>query len=282
MSDRSTIEWTEATWNPTTGCDQVSPGCDNCYALTLAKRLKAMGNPKYQDDGDLQTSGPGFALTLHKDELALPCRWKSPRVIFVNSMSDLFHPEVPDQFIEDVFQVMADTPRHTYQVLTKRSQRLVKLATRLPWPENIWMGVSVETDRYCFRVDHLSGVPSAIRFVSAEPLLGELPSLSLDAIDWVIAGGESGTNARPMHPSWVFDLRDRCLESDTAFFFKQWGAWTPRDDDNAVLVVNDGSFVAEPDSTSIPGSPILMRRVSKSEAGRELEGRTWDQMPRVG
>ncbi len=282
MSDRSTIEWTEATWNPTTGCDQVSPGCDNCYALTLAKRLKAMGNHKYQEDGDLRTSGPGFALTLHEDELALPHRWKSPRVIFVNSMSDLFHPEVPDQFIEDVFQVMTDTPRHTYQVLTKRSKRLVKLAAQLPWPENIWMGVSVETDPYCFRVDHLREVPAAIRFVSAEPLLGELPSLGLEAIDWVIAGGESGVNARPMHPSWAFDLRDRCLESNTLFFFKQWGAWTPRDDDNAVLVVNDGTLVAEPDSIPIPGSPIRMRRVSKSEAGRELEGRTWDQIPNVG
>ncbi|WP_419926024.1 DUF5131 family protein [Candidatus Poriferisocius sp.] len=282
MSDRSTIEWTEATWNPTTGCDQLSPGCDNCYALTLAKRLKAMGNPKYQEDGASRTSGPGFALTLHKDELALPHRWKSPRVIFVNSMSDLFHPEVPDEFIEDVFQVMADTPRHTYQVLTKRSQRLLKLSTRLSWPDNIWMGVSVETDRYCFRVDHLRKVPAAIRFVSAEPLLGELHSLGLDAIDWVIAGGESGANARPMHPSWAFDLRDRCIDTNTAFFFKQWGAWTPRDDDNAVLVVNDGTFVAKSDSTLIPGSPILMRRVSKSEAGRELEGKTWDQMPNVG
>ena len=282
VSDRSTIEWTEATWNPTTGCDQLSPGCDNCYALTLAKRLKAMGNQKYQGDGDPQSSGPGFALTVHTDELTLPHSWKSPRVIFVNSMSDLFHPDVPDQFIETVFKVMAGTPRHTYQVLTKRSQRLVKLAARLPWPGNIWMGVSVETDRYCFRVDHLREVPAAIRFLSAEPLLGELPSLGLDAIDWVIAGGESGANARPMYPSWVLDIRDRCLESDTAFFFKQWGAWTPREDDHSVLVSNDGSLVAEPSCTPIPGSPILMRRVSKSEAGRELDGRTWDQMPKLG
>lgn len=282
VSNRSAIEWTEATWNPTTGCDQLSPGCDNCYALTLAKRLKAKGNPKYQEDGNPRSSGPGFALTLHTDQLALPHRWKAPRVIFVNSMSDLFHPEVPDQFIEDVFQVMADTPRHTYQVLTKRSQRLVKLAKRLPWPDNIWMGVSVETDRYCFRVDHLREVPAAIRFVSAEPLLGPLPSLFLEAIDWVIAGGESGANARPMHPSWVIGLRDRCLESDVAFFFKQWGAWTPRDDDNAVLVANDGTFISEPVSTSIPGSPTLMRRVGKNKAGRELDGDTWDKMPKLG
>ena len=156
MSDGTGIEWTQATWNPTTGCDRVSAGCDNCYALTLARRLRAMGNPKYQNDGDPSTSGPGFALTLHADQLSLPHRWKSPRVIFVNSMSDLFHPEVPVEFIEDVFQVMADTPRHTYQVLTKRSKRLVALARRLPWPDNVWMGVSVESDQYCFRREALA------------------------------------------------------------------------------------------------------------------------------
>lgn len=240
-----------------------------------------MGNSKYQRDGDSRSSGPGFGITVHTEELALPHRWKSPRVIFVNSMSDLFHSDVSDQFIEDVFQVMADTPRHTYQVLTKRSQRLTKLASRLSWPDNIWIGVSVETDRYCFRIDHLREVPAAVRFVSAEPLLGGLPSLDLHAIDWVIAGGESGPNARPMHPSWVFDIRDKCLESDTAFFFKQWGAWTPSDDEHAVLVMNDGTLVIEPNSIFVPGSPISMRRVSKHKAGRELDGRTWDQMPKL-
>ena len=172
MSDRTGIEWTEATWNPTTGCNRVSPGCDNCYALTLARRLKAMGNPKYQADGDPESSGPGFALTLHSDQLALPHRWRTPRVIFVNSMSDLFHPDVPEEFIEDVFQVMVDTPRHTYQVLTKRSKRLAQLARCLPWPDNVWMGVSVETDRYSFRVRHLQDSAGGCSFCVGRAAVG--------------------------------------------------------------------------------------------------------------
>lgn len=228
MADRSGIEWTEATWNPTTGCDKMSPGCDNCYALTLAKRLQAMGQPKYQNDGNAKTSGPGFALTLHEEALAAPYSWKSPRLIFVNSMSDMFHPEVPLDFIQRVFSVMAETPQHTYQVLTKRSKRLAALAGEVEWPSNVWMGVSVETDRYAFRLDHLRSVNAAVRFVSAEPLLGPLPDLDLSSIDWLIAGGESGPNARPMDEAWVRDLRGQCGTAGVAFFFKQWGGRTPK------------------------------------------------------
>ncbi|MCP4383420.1 MAG: phage Gp37/Gp68 family protein [Hyphomicrobiales bacterium] len=228
MADRSSIEWTEVTWNPTTGCDKTSPGCDNCYALTLAKRLRAMGQAKYQNDGDPRTSGPGFALTVHEDTLDAPYGWKSPRLIFVNSMSDLFHPDVPLDFIQRVFAVMSETPQHTYQVLTKRSKRLAAVASELNWPANVWMGVSVETDRYAFRLDHLRSVDAAVRFVSAEPLLGPLPNLDLTSIDWLIAGGESGANARPMDEQWVRDVRDQCGAAGVAFFFKQWGGRTPK------------------------------------------------------
>ena len=228
MSDRTGIEWTEATWNPTTGCDRTSVGCDNCYALTLAKRLKAMGNPRYQNDGDLALSGPGFGLTLHDDLLERPRQWRKPRLIFVNSMSDLFHPDVPFDFIQKVFAVMADTPQHTYQVLTKRSKRLATVAGDLSWPPNVWMGVTVETPRYAFRIDNLRSVEAAVRFISAEPLLEPLPSLDLSEIHWLIAGGESGPGARPMEANWVADLRDQCSASDVAFFFKQWGGRTPK------------------------------------------------------
>ena len=228
VSERSAIEWTEATWNVSTGCDRTSPGCDNCYALTLARRLKAMGSPKYQNDGDPRTSGPGFALTLHPEELELPDRWREPRTVFVNSMSDLFHPDVPLDFIQRVFTVMAETPRHTYQILTKRSKRLASLAGGLEWPSNVWMGVSVETSRYAFRLDHLRTVPVAVRFVSAEPLLGPLPDLDLSGLHWLIAGGESGPRARAMHSAWVRDLRDQCAAYGVPFFFKQWGGRTPK------------------------------------------------------
>ena len=279
MADKSSIEWTEATWNPTTGCDRTSPGCDNCYALTLARRLKAMGNPKYQRDGDPLTSGPGFKLTMHSDQLALPHRWKTPRVIFVNSMSDLFHPDVTDDFIRDVFQVMADTPRHTYQVLTKRAQRLSKMAPSLPWPKNVWMGVSVESDRYSFRANHLRKVPAAVRFISAEPLLGPVANLDLTGINWVIAGGESGPGARPMHPSWAKDLRDRCKFEDVAFFFKQWGAWAPNGEPGAVPVTIEGVLLDEMPRARVPGAPVAMRRVGKGAAGRVIDGRTWNEMP---
>ena len=216
------------TWNPTTGCDRTSPGCDHCYALTLARRLKAMGSPKYQNDGDHKTSGPGFAPTLHPDQLELPYRWRAPRTVFVNSMSDLFHPDVPVEFIRRVFTVMADTPRHTYQILTKRSKRLSSLAGGLEWPSNVWMGVSVETSRYAFRLEHLRTVGAAVRFVSAEPLLGPLSDLDLSGLHWLIAGGESGPSARPMHESWVRDLRDQCAAAEIPFFFKQWGGRTPK------------------------------------------------------
>lgn len=228
MGDRSEIEWTEATWNPTTGCDRTSPGCDNCYALTLAKRLKAMGQPKYQRDGDPRTSGPGFGLSLHPDTLALPRGWRSPRLIFVNSMSDLFHPKVPVGYIRSVFDVIAGTPQHTYQLLTKRSKRLVALSDALDWPDNLWMGVSVENERYAFRIDHLRYVPAAVRFISAEPLLGPLRDLDLTGVDWLIAGGESGPEARPIDIGWVIDLRDQCAEAAVPFFFKQWGGRTPK------------------------------------------------------
>lgn len=239
----SRIEWTEATWNPTTGCDRTSPGCDNCYALTLSKRLKAMGQPKYQNDGDPRTSGPGFKLTCHEDALDIPKTWRAPRTIFVNSMSDLFHPEVPETFIRKVLDVMAETPQHTYQVLTKRSKRLATLGPKLDWPPNAWMGVSVENDRYTLRVPHLLRCGAQTKFLSCEPLLGPLASLELAGLDWVIAGGESGPQARPIHPDWVRGVRDKCADAGVAFFFKQWGGLTPK------------------------------------AGGRELDGRTWDEVP---
>src|SRR3954453_20702627 len=206
----SLIEWTRAlpgyqgeTLNAVTGCDRCSTGCDRCYALVLSGRLRAMGQPKYQNDGDPRTSGPGFRLTVHPDSLDIPYGWRAPRVIFVNSMSDLFHPEVPLDFIRSVFAVMEGTPQHTYQVLTKRSKRLAQVAGDLPWPANVWMGVSIESDKYAFRIDHLRTVNAAVRFVSAEPLLGALPGLDLSAIDWLIVGGESGPKARPVQEAWV-------------------------------------------------------------------------------
>jgi protein gp37 len=228
VADGSSIEWTEATWNPTTGCDRVSIGCDNCYALTLAKRLKAMGAAKYQNDGDPRTSGPGFGVTVHADSLLTPYSWRQPRVVFVNSMSDLFHAKIPLSFVRDAFRVMADTPQHTYQVLTKRSARLRKIADRLDWPDNLWVGVSVENADAMPRIDDLRAVPAAVRFLSCEPLLGSLDGLDLDRIDWVIAGGESGPRHRPIDPAWVTDIRDACRAAGVPFFFKQWGGRTPK------------------------------------------------------
>ncbi|MEV6368756.1 phage Gp37/Gp68 family protein [Micromonospora musae] len=228
MADRSSIEWTEATWNPTTGCDRISAGCDNCYALALSKRLKAMGSAKYQTDGDPRTSGPGFGVAVHADALDVPRRWRDPRLVFVNSMSDLFHARVPLSYVQQVFEVMRETPRHTYQVLTKRAARLAKVADQLDWPPNVWMGVSVEDANEVGRIDDLREVPAAVRFVSAEPLLGPLLDLNLDGIDWLIAGGESGLNCRPVNAAWVRALRDQCATAGTAFFFKQWGGRTPK------------------------------------------------------
>lgn len=228
MGDHSAIEWTEATWNPTTGCDRTSPGCDNCYALALAKRLKAMGQEKYQRDGDRRTSGPGFGLSLHPDTLDVPRSWTAARTIFVNSMSDLFHRDVPESYIRRVFEVISETPQHQYQVLTKRSKRLTEIGARIEWPPNLWMGVSVEQSKYRFRIDHLRTVGAAIRFVSFEPLLGPIDNVDLDGIHWAIVGGESGPRARPMDPQWVIDLRDQCAMAGVPFFFKQWGGRTPK------------------------------------------------------
>ena len=243
MADGSAIEWTEATWNPTTGCDKMSAGCDNCYALTLSKRLKAMGAAKYQVDGDPRTSGPGFGITLHPDALEIPYRWRQPRVVFVNSMSDLLHAKVPVSFVRQVFDVMRHTPQHTYQLLTKRSLRLRRIANGLDWPPNVWMGVSVENADQLARVDHLRATPAAVKFLSAEPLLGPLDGLDLRGIDWVITGGESGPGARPCDQAWVRTIRDQCAASGVAFFHKQWGGRTPK------------------------------------AGGRDLDGRTWDDMP---
>lgn len=244
MANRTAIEWTEATWNPTTGCDRVSEGCDNCYALTLAKRLKSMGSAKYQNDGDPRTSGPGFGVSVHATALAAPLHWRTPRLVFVNSMSDLFHARVPVSFIRQVFGVMQATPWHTYQVLTKRSKRLARLSDSLDWPKNVWMGVSVETATYVNRLDDLRCTGAAVRFISAEPLLGPLERLNLKGIDWLIAGGESGHKARNVDIDWVRSLRDQCAAASVAFFFKQWGGRTPK------------------------------------AGGRVLDGRTWDEMPR--
>lgn len=243
MAQSSAIEWTEATWNPTTGCDRVSTGCDNCYAMALAKRLKAMGQPRYQRDGDNRTSGPGFGISCHEDALEVPLTWKKPRLVFVNSMSDLFHAQVPLDFVRRVFDVMSQTPQHTYQILTKRSRRVRRLAPELDWPPNLWMGVSVENEEALSRVDDLRAVPVAVRFLSCEPLLGPLTGLRLDGIQWVIVGGESGRSARAIESSWVREIRDNCTEAGVPFFFKQWGGRTPK------------------------------------SGGRELEGRTWDAMP---
>jgi protein gp37 len=221
----------------------MSAGCDHCYALTLAKRLKAMGSQKYQTDGGPRTSGPGFGVTVHPAALREPLRWREPRLVFVNSMSDLFHAKIPLEFIRRVFAVMEETPQHTYQVLTKRSRRLRRMGGSLNWPANLWLGVSVEDEHAAYRVDDLRTVPAAIRFLSCEPLLGPLADLDLDGIRWVIVGGESGPHARPMAAEWAIEIRDRCQQAGVPFFFKQWGGRTPK------------------------------------AGGRELEGRTWDEMP---
>lgn len=234
MAGLSAIEWTEATWNPLTGCTKISPGCKFCYAERMAKRLKAMGQQNYRN---------GFALTLHEHLVEQPLRWKTPKTIFVNSMSDLFHEAVPFGFIERVFAVMTEACWHRFQILTKRSGRLRELAPRLPWPTNIWMGVSVESEDYTFRVDDLRKTGAAIKFLSLEPLLGPLPDLNLAGIDWAIVGGESGPKSRPIEVDWVTDIRDQCDAAGVPFFFKQWGGR------------------------------------NKKKAGRLLEERTWDEMP---
>lgn len=236
MAQGSGIEWTEATWNPVTGCSKVSPGCKHCYAERMAQRLQAMGQPNYKN---------GFELTLQPGMLELPLSWKRPQTTFVNSMSDLFHAEVPLEYIRRVFAVMRKASWHRFQVLTKRSERLAELERLLDWAPNIWMGVSVESQAYGSRIDDLRQTNAAVRFLSLEPLLGPLHDLDLSGIDWVIVGGESGPGARPMAPEWVVNLRDQCRSAEVPFFFKQWGGW------------------------------------NKKKTGRALEGRHWDEMPRL-
>lgn len=233
---QSSIEWTEFTWNPVTGCTKISPGCDFCYAERMAKRLQAMGQPRYTN---------GFELTLHEDMLERPLSWKTPRRIFVNSMSDMFHKDVPTWFIQKMFEVMRRASWHQFQVLTKRSRRLRELSPAIDWPDNLWMGVSVEHQEFVVRLDHLRETGAAVKFVSCEPLLGPLPAFDLCGIDWVIVGGESGPGARAMEEGWVLDIKAQCQQARVPFFFKQWGGF------------------------------------NKKKAGRLLEGRTWDELPTV-
>jgi len=240
MSDRSSIEWTEATWNPVTGCTKVSPGCAHCYAETFAERFRGVPGHPYEG---------GFDLQLRPERLEQPLAWARPRTIFVNSMSDLFHDEVPDDYIQRVFNVMSCASQHTFQVLTKRAERLLELSSRLPWPSNVWMGVSVENQRWTSRIEALRRVPAAVRFLSCEPLLGAL-QLDLTGIHWVIVGGESGPRSRPMQAAWARSIREQCNDATVPFFFKQWGAY------------NDEG-----------------RRVGKKNAGRTLDSRTWDALP---
>lgn len=235
MATRSDIEWTESTWNPVTGCTKVSPGCKHCYAERMALRLQAMGQRNYVN---------GFNLTTHEHMLDLPLRWKKPQVIFVNSMSDLFHKDVPLEFIQKVFGVMHSASWHIFQVLTKRASRLLELNQEIDWSSNVWMGVSVENQDYMFRIEYLRQTDAHVKFLSLEPLLGPLQNLDLHDIDWVIVGGESGPGARPVRREWVIDIRDQCLAADIPFFFKQWGG------------------------------------VRKKRSGRVLQGRTWDEMPK--
>lgn len=234
MGQNSSIEWTNATWNPVTGCTKISPGCKHCYAERMAARLKGMGLPAYRN---------GFAPTLQPHAVDLPLRWRRRKMIFVNSMSDLFHSAVPTEFILSVFEVMRQAHWHTFQILTKRSERPVELDRLLRWPDNVWMGVSVESQAFTFRIDHLRRTSAAVKFLSLEPLLGALPDLDLSDIDWVIVGGESGPGCRAMNPTWVRDIRDQCAAFAVPFFFKQWGG------------------------------------VWKKRAGRELDGQTHDAMP---
>jgi protein gp37 len=238
VTTKTAIEWTQMTWNPTTGCDRVSPGCDHCYALTMSARLKAMGAPAYQNDGDPRTSGPGFGLTLHPERLNDPLKWRDSRVVFVNSMSDLFHARVPFEFVERVWATMAATPQHTYQILTKRPDRMARFSHRLPLLPNVWLGTSVEDFDRKERLEALVGSRAAVHFISAEPLIGPLGDLEryLEWVDWVIVGGESGPDPRPMDLAWARDIRDQCNAAGVAFFLKQLGGHpNKRGHDLAVL-----------------------------------------------
>jgi protein gp37 len=245
MANKSPIEWTEATWNPVAGCTVISPGCTNCYAMRMARRLEAMGSEKYAKTTRISGGRAKWNGTIRLDEksLALPGSWKQGRMIFVNSMSDLFHESVPLEFVQRVFAAMRDAQQHTFQILTKRAERLEVISSQLDWPANVWMGVSVENEDYTYRIDHLRRTGAFIKFLSLEPLLGPLEGMNLDDIDWVIAGGESGPGARPMQPEWVRSIRDQCQDAKVAFHFKQWGG------------------------------------VNKKKTGRVLDSRTWDEFP---
>lgn len=236
MASNTKIEWTESTWNPVTGCSKISSGCKNCYACALAKRLKAMGSSRYVN---------GFNITLHEDLINTPLTWKKPKHIFVNSMSDLFHEDIPLDFIKRVFETMNKAHWHTFQVLTKRSERLLEVADKLVWTSNIWQGVTVESQQYIYRIEHLKNIPSTVKFISFEPLLSSIHDISIDGINWVIVGGESGHGARPMEEKWVLDIKDICKQYNTPFFFKQWGGF------------------------------------NKKRTGRLLQGRTWDEYPDI-
>lgn len=249
---QSSIEWTELTWNPVTGCNKISPGCKFCYAEVMSKRLKAMGAEKYKD---------GFKIRMHPDALNIPFTWKKPKVVFVNSMSDLFHPEVPFEFIKAVFLVMNQTPNHTYQVLTKRSDRLLELSSLLNWSSNIWMGVSVENEKYTYRINDLSATGAKVKFLSIEPLIGPVKTLNLKKIDWVIVGGESGHKARPVKKSWIEFVKLKCEENNIPFFFKQWG---------------------KPKFNINPSDPtISSEHPNHAKGGCELDGRIYRQLPHV-
>jgi protein gp37 len=249
--NQSPIEWTTMTWNPVTGCTKVSPGCDHCYAETFAERFRGVPGHVYER---------GFDLQLRPARLEQPLAWRRPATVFVNSMSDLFQAEVPESYIARVVEVMRQASWHTFQILTKRAERLERISRRLRWPENVWLGVSVESPLYYSRIRQLSRVDVTVRFLSCEPLLATLPGLPLEGIAWVIAGGESGPGARPMQPAWVRGIRDQCRAAGVPFFFKQWGAWAPE----------------EPEAS---GEDVSLRRVGKKQAGRVLDGRTWDEMP---
>lgn len=289
----SKIEWTDETWNPLTGCTLVSAGCKNCYAAQLAAtRLK--DTPRYKGLAVVNSRGVGVftgKMLLHEDLLTKPLKWRKPRRVFVNSMSDLFHEKVPLEFIDQIFTTIKECPQHTFQVLTKRSERLSQVAGNLGWPENLWMGVSIEDARVIQRVHDLRTVPAAVRFLSCEPLIGPLDDLPLDGIHWVIVGGESGPKARPMHPDWARSLRDQCAAAGVPFFFKQWGEWGPKEDHfnprlskkryqyESHAWADDGSVYdcREPEPGHFPS--VMVVRVGKKRAGRLLDGVLHDGFP---
>ncbi len=269
MSAVSPIEWTDATWNPVTGCTEVSPGCDHCYARVFAERWRGIPGHGYTQ---------GFDLRLWEGRLELPLTWKKPRRIFVNSMSDLFHAGVPTEFVRRVFEVMNRAHWHTFQVLTKRPQRMARLAHDLTWTPNIWQGVTIEHRDYVWRADYLRHVPASIRFISAEPLLSGLETLDLAGIHWLITGGESGHGARPAHPQWILALRDRGLAQGVAYFHKQWGMWVPQSQASVAVVARSTQKRHSTGRHAWDNGEVSWR-VGKTRAGRTLEGRTWDQFP---